>query len=148
MSRLRNAAISIFVILWTLAFHYESTRLFYLSPMAGRELAKLKFLFPPAGWIMFYNVGETTSRAEVYGIGSAGPTLLDPHDIFETRWVGYDNIRRNILLSVLDRDSAPQFCGYLARKFSRYDRFAVAHAIWPSVIKNKGEKLYQLAYTC
>lgn len=145
---MRKIAISIFVIVWTLAFHYESTRLFYLSPIAGRELPKLKFLFPPAGWIMFYNVDETHSRTEVYGIRGEEHTLLDPHAIFETRWVGYDNIRRNILLSVLDRASAPQFCTYLKRKFPDYERFAVAHAIWPSVIKRKDEKLYQLAYAC
>ena len=192
MGRLRNLAISIFVVLWTLVFHYESTRLFYLSPLAGRELPKLKFLFPPAGWIMFYNVDETFSHTEVYGLKGEGMTLIDPHDIFETRWVGYDNIRRNVLLSVLDRSSAPQFCTYLRRKFPQYENFAVAHAIWPSVtgrlrsmssiaplgaaspppargmkpragtatgppglpgepsavVKDKGRKLYQLAYPC
>ena len=52
--RLRNATISIFVVLWLFIFHYESTRIFYLNAATQSELPKFKFLFPPAGWIMFF----------------------------------------------------------------------------------------------
>lgn len=145
---MRKVAISIFVIGWTLLFHYESTRLFYLSPIFGHELPKVKFLFPPAGWIMFYNIDESYSRAEVYGIKGDEATLIDPHDIFETRWVGYDNIHRNILVSVLDPGTASSFCSYLKRKFPAHESFGVVHAIWPSVVKDKQDKRYRIAYEC
>ncbi|MDO8580528.1 MAG: hypothetical protein Q7S13_03515, partial [Candidatus Omnitrophota bacterium] len=49
----RNIFISLFVIVWLGIFHYESTRAFFLEPLFHRPLYKFKFLFPPAGWIMF-----------------------------------------------------------------------------------------------
>lgn len=135
---------------WVLLFHYESLRHNYLRPLFGFDLPKLKFLFPPAGWIMFYHVGEGDGRAEVYGFrGPASPPEeIDPHRIFETRWVGYDNLRRNILISVLDPSSGPRFCRYLARKFPEYGSFVVAQAWTPSVLKGKGEVVRQAAYRC
>ena len=55
---LRNKLISVFVVLWLAVFYYESTCYYYLQPLFKRELPRLKFLFPPAGWIMFYNIGD------------------------------------------------------------------------------------------
>ena len=101
--RLRNILISIFVILWTIIFHYESTRAFYLQPFFEKELPKLKFLFPPAGWIMFFNVDDSYGYAQVYGISEGVAKTIDAHKILRIRAVGYDNIQRNVLSTVLSR---------------------------------------------
>jgi len=164
----RNVWISLFVIVWTAVFHYETLRLNYLSPLAlrlrsalalskaegrveglvGRELPKLKFLYPPAGWIMFFHVDESSGVAEVYGIRKSQPVLIDPHDIFETRFVWYDNIHRNVLISVLSAHDAPRFCRYLRRKFPQYERFAVVYAQYPDLIRQPGEIRRHIAYRC
>ena len=146
--KIRNGLITLFVIAWTLLFHYESARLFYLQPMLKRELPKTKFLFPPAGWIMFYRVSETEGRAEVHGLKSKYRQLIDPHDIFENRWIGYDNIRRNILVTVLNPYYAPSFCTYLERKFPEYDTFEIKRVIFPSNIKYPGKKIKETLYRC
>ena len=146
--RRQEFGISIFVILWLALFHYESLRYSYLSPWAGRELPKFKFLFPPAGWIMFFNVGETEVRAEVHG--QKGETLkeIDPHRIFDNHWLGYDNIRRNVMVTVLDPAVGPRFCGYLRRKFPEYDRFYVMQAVYPSNIRTPGQRKLSAVYEC
>ena len=64
----RNRVITGFVICWTLLFQYETLRANYLSPLVHRELPKLRLLFPPAGWIMFYNIDPHYGFAEVYGV--------------------------------------------------------------------------------
>ena len=140
--------ISLFVIAWIGVFHYETLRLNYLSPVVGRQLPKLKFLYPPAGWIMFFNVGRSYGFAEVYGIQHGRLVLIDPHEIFATRFVWYDNIRRNVLISVLSGQAAPGFCRYLHRKFPQYEAFAVAYAAYPDVVNRPNETLRQLAYRC
>ena len=146
--RIRNTIISIFVIVWLAVFHYESTRHFYLEPLLKRELPKLKFLFPPAGWIMFYNVGDGYGSAEVYGVKDGRTQLIDPHQILQTRAIGYDNIHRNALVSVLDRGASDHFCAFLKRKFPYFDGFLVAYALYPSVIDKPFEKLQTVAYEC
>ncbi len=93
-----------------------------------------------------FRVDEAEVRAEVYGIKNGRPELIDPHRIFQNRWLGYDNIRRNVLISVLDAYSAPRFCRFLKRKFPEYDEFAVAEAIYPSNIRYPGKKVLQAAY--
>jgi len=169
----RNLWISLFVIAWIAIFHYETLRLNYLSPLACRAvpvwlrlkalfqedlfhavsrqcppLPKLKFLYPPAGWIMFYNVDRSYGFAEVYGLQRDTPFLIDPHEIFETRFVWYDNIRRNVLISVLSFADARRFCTYLHRKFPRYDAFAVVYARYPDVVSRPNDLLRQIAYRC
>lgn len=144
----RNTLITWFVIGWTLVFQYETLRLGYLSPLFQRELPKLPLLFPPAGWIMFFQVDKSYGFAEVYGIRDGEPVRLDPHDIFETRAVGYDNIHRNVLVGVLYRDRAEPFCRYLARKFPGYDAFAVVYAQYPDVANAPDQILRQVAYRC
>jgi hypothetical protein len=146
--RWRNAGISLFVIAWTAVFHYETLRLNYLSPLIGRELPKLKFLFPPAGWIMFFNVDRSYGFAEVIGFQEGRPILIDPHLIFETRFVGYDNIRRNVLVSALSLHQAPRFCAYLKRKFPQMEGFDVVYAVFPDVVNRPTEKLSEVAYRC
>ena len=144
----RSIPITWFVLCWTLVFHYESLRANYLSPLAGHPLPKLSLLFPPAGWIMFFNVDASYGFAEVYGILDRHPTLIDPHTLFETKAVGYDNIRRNVLISVLDRHRGADFCRYLRRNFPRYDEFAVAYAEYPDVVNEPNHVLRQIAYRC
>ena len=162
--RRRNAWISAFVIVWIAVFHYETLRLSYLSPLAlrlrsalappgaeglaGRQLPKLKFLYPPAGWIMFFNVNRSYGFAEVYGVSGTQPVLMDSHRIFGTRFVGYDNIHRNVLVSVLSAQDAPSFCRYLGRKFPEYDGFAVVYRVYPDVVNRPDETLAQVAYRC
>ena len=165
MSR-RHVWISLFVIVWISLFHYETLRLRYLSPLVGHELPKLKGLYPPAGWIMFFNVDRTYGMAEVYGLqrpsdfiqgaipsGVEGqptyhPVLLDPHTIFATRFLLYDNIRRNVLISVLSPSRAKDFCQFLTRKFPSYERFAVVYAQYPDVADRPTDVQRQLAYRC
>ncbi len=144
----RKRAMSLFVIAWLLVFHYETVRYHYLSPLFHRELPKLPLLFPPAGWIMFFRVDETEGRAEVYGLQRGQPVLIDPHNIFTTRFVGYDNIRRNVLVSVLYREQARDFCRFLWRKFPEYEGFLVTYLEYPSVIEHPHQPRRALAYRC
>ena len=109
----RNTIISIFVVVWIVVFHYESTRHFYLEPFLKRPLPQMRFLFPPAGWIMFFNVGDNYGNTEVYGVKDGRTQLIDPHQILVTRAIGYDNINRNALSTVLSRDVANDFCAFL-----------------------------------
>ena len=147
MSR-RHHVITAFVILWTLVFHYETLRLHYLSPLVGYQLPKVKFLFPPAGWIMFFSVEHSYGFAEVYGLRDKHPERLDPHAIFETTAVGYDNIHRNVLVSLLEPDVATSCCPFLARKFPAYPEFAVVYAVYPDVVAEPERVVRYLAYRC
>jgi len=144
----RNTLITWFVIGWTLLFHYETLRLNYLSPLVGRPLPKMALLFPPAGWIMFFRVEPDYGFAEVQGMRRGQPTALDPHDIFETKAIGYDNIHRNVLVGVLSRDEAGNFCRYLHRKFPAYDGFIVLYGLYPDLVNDPERVLYQPVYQC
>ena len=146
--RLRGVFISIFVTLFILAFHYESIRYFYLNPLFGKDLPKIKFLFPPAGWIMFYNVDDSAGFAEVYGVKNGYPQRIDPHDIIETRPIGYDNIRRNILSVVLSSEYKKQFCAFLERKFPGFDNFVITQVYYPSLTKIPRERMERVVYKC
>ena len=146
--RSRNRVITGFVICWTLLFHYETLRANYLSPLARRELPKTPLLFPPAGWIMFYRIDPSYGFADVYGIRGEAPERLDPHAVFATRAVGYDNIRRNVLIGVLNQNAAPSFCRYLKRKFPDEERFAVLYAEYPDLIAAPDRVLAKVAYRC
>lgn len=156
MLRRQRVLITWFVIGWMILFQYETLRAQYLSPLvlrlrlaqAGRPLPKFPLLFPPAGWIMFYNVDNSYGFAEIYGITGSEPTLLDPHDIFPIKNVGYDNIRRNVLVSVLDGRRAENFCQFLQRKFPHYDSFAVVYAQHPDLIETPELVGRQVAYRC
>lgn len=147
-SRVRNASITVFVVLWLFIFHYESTRHFYLNAFAQRDLPKLKFLFPPAGWIMFFNVDETYSYVEVYGKMGESVQLIDPHDIFRTRTFGFDNIHRNILSTVASRDSAAAFCRYLAWRLPSYEDFVVTAVYYPSIVQEPYKRGQEALYRC
>ena len=148
MQRLyRNTYITIFTVLWILLFHYESVRHFYLSPLFGRELPKFKFLFPPAGWIMFFSVDDSFGNTEVYGVKDGKPQRINPHDILETRTIGFDNIHRNILSRVLYQDKQQAFGKLLKRKFPYFDSFYVTYVRYPSLTKEPFKRIEQIVYT-
>ena len=144
----RNTLISVFTACWLALFQYETLRASYFSPLAKRQLPKFPLLFPPAGWIMFFNVDPSYGFAEVYGVKDNRPVLLDPHAIFSTKAVGYDNIHRNVLIGVIYRDRARDFCRYLRRKFPDQDTFAVVYAEYPDVVANPERVVRQAAYYC
>jgi hypothetical protein len=144
----RNVVISVFAAVWIAAFHYETLRLNYLSPLAGRALPKLKFLYPPAGWIMFFNVDPSYGMAEVYGVRDGRATRIDPHRIFETRAVGYDNIHRNVLVSVLSTQDGARFCAFLHRKLPDYPEFAVVYTMYPDLLQRPDQLVRKVVYQC
>lgn len=146
--QLRNKLISIFVILWLAVFYYESTCYYYLQPLFKRELPRMKFLFPPAGWIMFYNIGDNFGNVEVYGVKNGNPQPIDPHQILQTRAIGYDNINRNALLSVLSPSMSDTFCPFLKRKFPYFQRFLVTYVEYPHLTKQPFERMQTVVYAC
>lgn len=146
--RLRGIFIMVFMICWLVLFHYESTRYFYLNAFAGRDLSKTKFLFPPAGWIMFFKVDETYNYVQVYGKMGENVRIIDPHDIFRTRTIGFDNIHRNVLSAVGAQALAAPFCRYLARRFPAYENFVVTVVYYPSLIQEPDKRRQQVLYQC
>lgn len=146
--RSRNTYITIFVILWLLVFNYESIRFFYLNPLFKSQLPKVKFLFPPAGWIMFFQVEDEFGYAEIYGTKDGIPDLIDPHNIIETKTILYDNIHRNILSTVLAGEYQKPFCRFLDRKFPYYDNFLVTAVYYPSLTKTPEKRYKKIIYTC
>ena len=144
----RNVFITTFVILWTILFHYESIRYFYLNPLLKRNLPQMKFLFPPAGWIMFFNVDDQFAYAEVYGVKDNQPQLIDPHLIFRTRTIGFDNIHRNVLSEILSPEEEKPFCRYLRWRFADFDRFWITLVVYPSVTKTPLRRVQRLEYEC
>ena len=137
-----------FVILFTILFHYESTRHFFLEPFFKKSLPKTKFLFPPAGWIMFFHVGDDYGFAEVYGVKEGVTYFIDPHQILLTRDIGYDNVHRNVLSTVLSAEASRNFCQFLERKFPTFDNFLIVANEYPSVTKEPFKKLQQIMYKC
>ena len=97
---------------------------------------------------MFYNVGDGYGFVEVYGFKDGQPQLIDPHQILQTRPIGYDNIHRNALVAVLSRDAAKPFCGFLKRKFPYFEGFAVTYTTYPRLIEQPFEKTQRVVYEC
>ena len=146
--KIRNTFISIFVILWLVLFNYESTRHFYLEPLLQKNLPKVKFLFPPAGWIMFFNVEDSFGYAQVYGYKFGQSQAIDPHQILQTRAIGYDNIHRNALVSIVSSDMSKPFCAFLERKFPYFDNFVVTYVNYPSLTKEPFKRQESVVYEC
>ncbi len=144
----RNVIISIFVVVWLLVFYYESSRIFFLEPLLQRPLPKVKFLFPPAGWIMFYSVGDEFGYVEVFGMKDGRSQLIDPHDILQTRAIGYDNIHRNALITVASRNVAQPFCAFLQRKFPEFDNFMITYVNYPSLTQPSRVRQQRVLYEC
>lgn len=144
----KNILISTFVVVWLFVFYYESTRAFFLEPWLHRPLPKVKFLFPPAGWIMFYNLDDSFGYVEVYGVKGERFQLIDPHQILQTRAIGYDNIHRNALITIASRDMQRPFCAFLKRKFSYFESFKVVYVNYPSLSRRPLEQEKQVIYEC
>ena len=108
----------------------------------------MKFLLPPAGWILFYNVGDEFTYAEVYGVQNNQPQLIDPHLIFRTRPIGFDNIHRNILLEVLYAQQKQPFCRYLKMRFPDFENFLITAVVYPSITKTPDRRVQQVVYEC
>lgn len=150
---LRNIGISVFTAVWLCVFFYESTRYSFLTPVArevfqAERLPKLKFLFPPAGWIMFYRVSDVEGEVVVYGVKDGQLHRLDPHEIYPVRFIGFDNIYRGILGQMLYPHMQPRFCRYLKRKIPYFDAFAVSYVYYPSLTKNKHQRQQRMIYRC
>ena len=146
--QLRNKLISVFVIIWLAVFYYESTCYYYLQPLFKRGLPRMKFLFPPAGWIMFYNIGDNFGYTQVYGVKEGNPEAIDPHQILQTRAIGYDNINRNALLSMLSPSQADIFCPFLKRKFPYFEKFLVTYVEYPRLTEQPLERTQTVVYEC
>ena len=144
----RNVIISIFVVVWLLVFYYESSRFFFLEPLLHRPLPKVKFLFPPAGWIMFYSVEDDFGHVEVFGVKDDHSQPIDPHQILQTRAIGYDNIHRNALISVASRNLSQPFCAFLQRKFPEFDNFMITYVNYPSLTKPSIIRQQRVLYEC
>jgi len=140
--------ITIFVIVWSCAFHYESVRGYFLNPLFDTTLPKVKFLFPPAGWIMFYNVDDHFGHAQVFGVKDKGSQPIDPHDIIPTRFIGFDNIHRGILGNALRRQNRYSFCRYMERKFPYFDNFVFSWVDYPNLSENRHQRKQQIVYQC
>ncbi len=97
---------------------------------------------------MFFNVGDGYGYVEVYGLKDGRPQLIDPHQVLQTRAIGYDNIHRNALVSVLSGDLVRPFCGFLRRNFPYFDGFVVTYVNYPRLIQEPFERQQQVAYEC
>jgi len=146
--QLRNKFISIFVVFWLALFYYESTCVYYLEPFLKRTLPRVKFLFPPAGWIMFYDIEDNFGDTEIYGVKYGTLQLIDPHQILQTRAIGYDNIHRNALMMVLSEGMSNSFCPYLKRKFPYFDKFLITYVEYPHLTQQPLERRQSVVYEC
>jgi len=148
MNQWRNRWITCFVILWCLAFHYESVRHFYLEPLVGKPLPKIKFLFPPAGWIMFYRVDPSYGYVRIFGYKESQSYEIDPHEIFRVRTIGYDNIHRGVIAAAASRHSQSAFCDHLHRRFEAMDSFRVVSTYYPNFVTSPYEQYHEILYSC
>lgn len=144
----RNIFISLFVVMWAGVFHYESLRHFYLQPYFRRTLPKIKFLYPPAGWIMFYQVNDRAVYAKVYGVRNGIPELIDPHEIIRTRFIGFDMVHRNVVSTVLNPAVRQDFCRVLKDRFSEFEEFIVTAVEYPSLTRSRFEHRQVPFYHC
>ena len=159
-NRFRQTVISLFVILWCGVYHYMSVKAFYLEPLLKRPLPRVPMLFPPAGWIMFYNVGNQFGEVQVYGlegvrlqgqgnnmsIDAQSKYLLDPHEIFRTRTIFFDNIKRGLMHGAVAHQR--QFCDFLEYRFPYYDGFEVRYISYPDMTKEPQKRIEQVPYQC
>jgi len=152
VKRIRNAAISLFVVIWLFIFHFESTRYFYYKEPIAKKIEevvpKFKFLFPPIGWIMFYNIDDSFGHVIVYGKKGDETQPLDPHEIFRTRTIGYDNIHRGILGTASYKQNVHRFCRFLYHRFEYFDTFIVSMAHYPQRSVEPYKRIQNVLYTC
>ena len=97
---------------------------------------------------MFYQVGPSAGFYEIYGIKDKRPQLIDPHDIFRTRTIGYDNLHRGIMGGAAHPRRGRDFCRFLRYRFPYFDEFIVAGAYYPKPSKNAYERHDKVQYKC
>jgi len=98
---------------------------------------------------MFYNVGDQFGVTEVFGLNAGQPPqFIDPHQILETRDIGYDNIHRGVMGTILSPQMQPQACRYLHRKFPYFEKFLVTYVQYPSLTKEPMRQERHLVYQC
>jgi len=91
------------------------------------------------------------STAEVYGLraDTDKPEIIDPHSIFETTFIGYDTLRRNIMMTVLNHEAKAPFCRMLRRKFPEYQSFVVSHTGHNKITPQLSKRVYYpQSYQC
>ena len=97
---------------------------------------------------MFFNVDDRFSYAKVYGVKGKSVLEIDPHDILPTRFIGFDDVHRNVLGTILDEGTSRPFCRYIERKFPEFDNFLVTLVYYPSVVKSPRLYVEQPMYQC
>ncbi|GEM_PF-978650 len=152
---LRDRFISCFVVIWLVLFFYNNTRHMLLEPFFRKSLhnptfnlAMNKFLFPPAGPIMFYDVGDAFGYHKVFGIKGGQIFELDPHQIYLSRTLFYDNVHRGVLGDIADPGNIPLFCRVMHRRMPEFDDFAVVFRVYPSLMESRYQYRDGLRYRC
>ena len=97
---------------------------------------------------MFFNVDDSASFGEVYGVKGKTPTFIDPHLILNVRQIGYDNTHRNALSEVFIPALRPAFCKYLNRKFPEFDNFLVVAVSYSSLTSKPQKRFEKIIYQC
>jgi hypothetical protein len=156
----KNSLISLFVVLWLCVYHYMSLKQFYLEPWLKRPLPRVPMLFPPAGWIMFYQVDDQFGEVNVYGLEGAklvgrgrqvslnytDKYLIDQHEIFRTRTILFDNIKRGLIHGAVARQQS--FCAFLEYRFPHYDGFEIRYIYYPEMTKTPHKRFERVGYQC
>ncbi len=98
---------------------------------------------------MFFNVDDHAANVEIFGIKEGKPAqLIDPHQIFQTRQIAYDNIHRGVMFSFMAEHARPQACRFLLRKFPYFQKFLVTYVEYPSPSKSPMEQNRYVIYQC
>lgn len=98
---------------------------------------------------MFFNVGDSASNVEVYGINEDGhPQFIDPHHILQTRPIGYDNIHRGALSAFVAPENRRQACAFLFRNLPYFKGFFVTYVQYPSLSQGRFKEKRFVAYQC
>lgn len=87
----------------------------------------------------------------MYGVKNNQSQLIDPHDIFRTRTIGYDNIHRGILGSVNNPNNpavAAQFCRYLNYRFPYFEKFFITASYHPDMVERPYDRRQNILYQC
>ena len=95
---------------------------------------------------MFYNVDDRFGYIEVVGQKGNEMYFIDPHEIIETRTIGFDNIFRNILSQMGNKRSSQAFGRFLKRKFPEYDGFVVSYIYFPDLVHRPQYRERRLLY--
>lgn len=109
---------------------------------------------------MFYNVDDKFGEVNVYGIKGVdlkvkGKKVLlnakerhfiDQHDIFRTRTIFFDNIKRGLIFGAVSRQK--QFCNFLEFRFPFYDGFEVKYIYYPEMSEKPFKRIEHTQYQC